>query len=187
VRLLLDRGADVTIQPRFANQLSLLHVAILSHSTAILMTLFAAGADIHLNSQDESGQTPLHFTVDNGDIWMAKYLLEKGASPDTVDFTDSTPLQSAMRNRNREMVLLLFAKSKVGLSSISASDWRQCLRANHCPNLEIASGEVPRAINNEELKQELTDMCYPLPITVTRVPAKENHFLNKHSNAKRIL
>lgn len=110
VKLLLERGADVTVQPNSVTRLSLLHVGTASNNLGLVEILCNAGAGVHLSLQDDSGRTPLHVAVDNEQVTIAKNLLDKGASPDIKDFGDTNPFQSAMRNGNRDMVLLLYQR-----------------------------------------------------------------------------
>ncbi|KAL6718605.1 hypothetical protein ACLMJK_002839 [Lecanora helva] len=132
VKLLLEHGADVSIQLRLANRLSLLHVGTVSSNLAILKILCDAGASIHLNSQDNSGLTSPHVAVDRGNVTIARFLLNIGASPDKADFGDINPFQMAIRNQDCDMVFLLYPKTTVGLSSIDASDWRRFRNASKC-------------------------------------------------------
>ena len=188
VKLLLDRGADVTVQPNSVTRLSLLHVAIASNSLDLLEILCNAGAVVHLSSQDDSGRTPLHVAVDNGQIEIAKYLLGRGASPDMEDFGDTNPFQLAMRNENRDMVLLLYPVTTAGLSSISASDWRRC--SGHGPDCSlelISDGSAKVVFRDESLKQDLGKMSYPLSLNREELPAEDSDFMHIHRNGTRIL
>ena len=188
VQLLLDNHADATIQPKLADRRSLLHVAVGSNRLAVIEILCDAGGNIHLHSQDESGLTPLHMAVDNGHVTIAEYFLNKGASPDVEDFGNTNSFQLAMRNRNRDMVLLLYPKTTAGLSSMSASDWRLCSGdASHC-HIEMISDESAMVVFKDgRLRRELDELSYPLSFTQERFYAHGNHFTNKHRNGKRIL
>ncbi|KAM0800737.1 ankyrin repeat-containing domain protein [Usnea florida] len=187
VRLLLERGADVTVQPNSVTRHSLLHVAIASKNLDLLIMLCDAGAVVHLSSQDDSGRTPLHVAVDDGQIEIAKYLLGRGASPDIEDFGDINPFQLAMRNENRDMVLLLYPVTTAGLSSISASDWRRC--SGHGPDcsLELISDRSAKVVfRDESLKQDLWEMSYPLSSEREEIPTEDTEFMHRHRNGKRI-
>lgn len=46
----------------------------------------------------------------NNDLAIARFLLDKGANPDTKDFTGLTPLMSAVNSGNLELVELLLEK-----------------------------------------------------------------------------
>ena len=186
VKLLLDYGADVTMQPKMAHRLSLLHVGVRSGSLAVLETLCGAGADIHLKTQDESGLTPLHTAVNEKHVAMVEYLLERGASPNVEDLGGNSPLQLAIHNRNRKIVLLLYPKTN--LSSITASDLRRCSRTNGYCHLEIISGDSAQvAFRDESLFEELDEMSFPLSFSTTQLPAYGNDFMSKHFDAKQML
>lgn len=188
VKLLLERGADVTVQPNSVTRLSLLHVGTASNNLGLVEILCNAGAGVHLSLQDDSGRTPLHVAVDNEQVTIAKYLLDKGASPDIKDFGDTNPFQSAMRNGNRDMVLLLYPKTTPGLSSISASDWRRCSGNGPKCSLEmISDGSAKVVFRDESLKQDLQEMSYPLFSVYEEVPARDTYFKRKHGNGRRIL
>ena len=188
VKLLLERGADVTVQPNSEGRDSLLHVATASNNLALLEILCNAGADVHMSSHDHFGRTPLHVAVENEQVPIAKYLLDRGASPDIEDFRDTNPFQLAMREGNRDMVLLLYPKTTAGLSTISASDWRRCSgHAQDC-NLEmISDGSAKVVFRNESLKRDLYEMSYTLILIRKVLFARDIDFMQRHRIGKRIL
>ena len=124
VDLLLTRGADVTIQPIAEDRRSLLHHAIEKTNGAVVRRLWDAGAGIHQDTQDASGLIPLHTAVNEKDAEIVEFLLERGASPNSTDIFEESPLKSAILARSSRIVDLLLPTARVGLSSISASDWR---------------------------------------------------------------
>ena len=188
VNLLLERGADVTVQLNSESRDSLLRVAAAVNNLALLETLLNAGAGVLLSSQDGHGRTPLHLAVDYGRITIAKYLLDKGASPDKEDFGDTNPFQLAMRNGNRDMVLLLYPKTTADLSSISASDWRRCSDHAHNCNLEmISDGTAKVVFTGESLRTDLYEMSYPFSSKYEPKYADATYFMQKHRNGTRIL
>ena len=188
VKLLLERGADVTIQPNSKTRDSLLHVGTESNNLALLEILCNAGAGIHLSTQDKFGRTPLHVAVDNGQISIVRYILDEGASPDIEDFGDTNPFQLAMRKRDRDVVRLLYPKTTAGLSSISASDWRRLWgHASNCSLEMISDGSAKVVPRDESLRQDLEKMSYPCAIRTEKVIPKDTYFMHKHCNGKRIL
>jgi hypothetical protein len=119
---------------------------------------------------------------------MAKCLLGYRASSDTEDFSGTSPLRLAVDHRNWEMAVLLFPKAKSCLSSISASDWRRCIGTNGNSHLEIVGSKAASiAVKGDTLKQELDRTSYPLSITTTQIPCKNDDFMNHHYKEKRIL
>ena len=188
VELLLNYGADVTMLSETTDWRFLLYVGVRSGSLAVLETVCGAGADIHLNTQDDSGLTPLHTAVDEENVALVKYLLERGASPNLEDFGGNTPLQLAIRNRNRGIVLLLYPKTTVNLSSITASDLRRCSgTTSHCHLEMISSDSTQVAFNDESLFEELDEMSYPLSFSTTRLRAHGNDFMNRRVDGKQML
>jgi len=54
----------------------------------------------------EHGRTPLHFAAERGHVAMAKFLLARGAKPDSVDFYGLTPAEIAEENGHTEILNL---------------------------------------------------------------------------------
>ena len=186
--LLVEKGADVSIQPKLADRRSLLHVVVESSDLAFLKKLCDAGADIHLETQDEFGMIPLHTAVNTGRVDIVEYLLELGASPNIEDLEGTTPLQLALRKENCEIALLLYPRTTVGLSSICASDWQHCSGHIRPCNLEMISGESDTvAFRDQSLVMELSEMSYPLSFNKTRLAAYDHDFINEHRDTRRML
>lgn len=55
--------------------------------------LIDKGADV--SAKDNSGMTPLHYTAEDGDIYVAELLVASGADVNTKDNDGKTPLASA--------------------------------------------------------------------------------------------
>ena len=72
-------------------------------STAKL--LVEAGAP--LNPQTKSGETPLHLSVEKGNVEFVKYLLEKGAAEDIKSESGATAFDIAKKAANKDLLLLL--------------------------------------------------------------------------------
>ena len=153
VDLLLTRGADVTIQPIAEDRRSLLHHAIEKTNGAVVRRLWDAGAGIHQDTQDASGLIPLHTAVNEKDAEIVEFLLERGASPNSTDIFEESPLKSAILARSSRIVDLLLPTARVGLSSISASDWRSHFDQTRQSTLKIRSeGQIrPVTIENHSI------------------------------------
>ena len=184
VDILLKRGADVNTQGG-------VHGNALRGATAyghvrVVEVLLNYG--VHLNTQEDSGLTPLHTAVNGGNVAMVRFLLEQGASPDLEDLGGNTPLQLAIRNQDHEIVLLLYPKTAVDLSSITASELRRCSdTANHC-HLEMIGGDSPQvAFKDDSLFKELKEASYPLSFEHTELSVDGKNFMNRHFDAKRML
>ena len=188
VKLLLEYGADVSIQSKLATRLSLFHIGTESNNLAILEILCDAGASTHLNSQDNFGFTPFYVAVDRGNVAIAKYLLNIGTSPDIADFGNINPFQIPIRKQECDMVFLLYPRTTAGLSLTNASEWRRCSRhASDC-NIEMINTSSAKVhFRDESLKRELNEMSYPLSFRNREFPARDTHFMNRHREGKRIL
>lgn len=188
VKMLLDRGADCTVQPLLSDRLSLLHSAIRSTRTPILRQLLSNGANVHLASTDDSGQTPLHVAVRSNHLEMARCLFDAGASPDETDFTDMSVLQSAIQAGSRDIVDLLYPRAKTSLTSIVASNWRNLFRPFPQCDLEVIDSEEVKLSQIDKLEEHLYQLSYPLPsFRLTRATVSQNHFVQQHRSGTRML
>ena len=79
VRLLLERGADVTQAARNPMRVQALHAGAASKSFEVVQLLVDAGAPV--NGQQDKGWTPLHEAVRQGNEAMVRLLLAHGADP----------------------------------------------------------------------------------------------------------
>lgn len=77
VRLLLERGADVSAVARNAMQVQPLHSAVAARAREVVRLLLAAGADS--NARQHGGWTPLQAAAAHGDDEMVHDLLAAGA------------------------------------------------------------------------------------------------------------
>ena len=76
-----------------------LHITLKNHDqTAVnfLTEIKNNGLDV----RDKEGRTPLHLAVLQENEALVKKLLDKGASPDTKDAKDDTPIISALKIKN---------------------------------------------------------------------------------------
>ena len=81
VRLLLDRGADVSVVARNERiQVTALHAAAAGNHTEIARLLLAAGAPV--DAEQPGGFTALHSAAQNGNAELVRLLLEHGADPE---------------------------------------------------------------------------------------------------------
>ncbi|KAL9612471.1 MAG: hypothetical protein Q9167_002943 [Letrouitia subvulpina] len=160
VKFLLEHGAAVTIQPSTEGRDSLLHIAVKRESIAIVKTLCENGGGIYFDTQDERGHTPLHCAILIKNIKMVRYLLDRGASPDLLDFESICPLKLALNERLREIVLLLYPKSKADPSPVTASELRRCSPFGDQCNLEIIGGQEPSLLFRDT--NLIYDLCKEL-------------------------
>ena len=186
--MLLDSGADSNVQPWLSDRSSLLHIAILSMNTFVLNELLDNGAHVHITSTDNFGQTPLHLAVRANQVEMIKCLLDKGASPDETDFTDTSVLQSAVQDGSREIVLLLYPRAKSSLALLTASDWRKHFNSISDYDLEVIDGEEAQVHSIDNLKNHVSKLSYPMPLfSITQAIVNQSHFMQQHRKARRML
>jgi ankyrin repeat protein len=106
VDFLVSKGAKV---PDF-------HLASYRGDIAILNKRLQDGVDI--NSQEDTGSTPLHFAANSGRKEVVEFLIGKGAQVDAKDIISMTPLYYAAMHNDRDIVDLLLAKG----ADINAKD-----------------------------------------------------------------
>lgn len=106
-RLLLSKGADVhATDPENYNAL---YHAARNGNTLMVILLLEHGANAEYQSP-EGGGTVLHIAAAQGDVDVAKVLLDHGAKVEPFTKRGRTPLSSAIassRRRNHDMVRLL--------------------------------------------------------------------------------
>ncbi|MGE0542243.1 MAG: ankyrin repeat domain-containing protein [Dehalococcoidia bacterium] len=97
VRLLLDRGADVSAVARNAMQIQALHAAVADKSEddalALATLLLEYGAPV--NAAQHGGYTPLHAAAQSGSVVLAGLLLNHGADRNARLDDGRTPAQIA--------------------------------------------------------------------------------------------
>ncbi len=104
VRLLLDSGLDVNSTDSY--QYTALMGACQEKKADVVKLLLERGADVNAVTRD-GGATALFYACDRGDVESARMLLEKGADPELKPRFGGSPMLSAMRRNNAELVQLL--------------------------------------------------------------------------------
>ncbi|XP_047044910.1 ankyrin repeat, PH and SEC7 domain containing protein secG-like [Lolium rigidum] len=108
VKVLLEHAADFN---KVANHiLSPLLVACCGKSLKCIKLLIEAGADV--NASSYSAQTPLTQAVEDGLTDIVNLLLEAGADPNIPNQHGVTPIEKAASYRRRELVEVLFPRTK---------------------------------------------------------------------------
>jgi uncharacterized protein len=104
VRFLLDRGLDVNTTD--SSGYTALMAACQERKSDVVQLLLERGADVNAVTRD-GGATALFYACDRDDVAAAKMLLEKGADPDLKPRFGGSPMLSAMRRDNTELIQLL--------------------------------------------------------------------------------
>lgn len=89
------------------------YLAVQENNFSVVKFLSKVGADIHL--RDTDGMSPLHVACQNGNLIIAKYLLDANISyANDVTFNGSTPLHFASTKNAIDLVgYLLVSDSKI--------------------------------------------------------------------------
>ncbi|XP_071109941.1 uncharacterized protein [Haliotis cracherodii] len=106
VKLLLDKGADVSTQDDDGK--TPLHMAAPRGSSETVKLLLDHGADV--STQDKDSKTPLHLAATSGSSETVKLLLAQGAHVSTKDRNGDAPLHMAAPRGSSETVKLLLNK-----------------------------------------------------------------------------
>ena len=75
--------------------------------TKIAAFLIKNGANLDLDAQDTSGETPLHYACKHGYLDIAKLLIEKGANVNSKDQQNDSPLHLAVKYGRKNHIKIL--------------------------------------------------------------------------------
>lgn len=104
---LLAKGADVGFGTRyFGMGEPLLYSAVENQNERLVAALIQRHAPLD-KTHENSGMTPLHLAVLQNDATFVATLLAAGANPNLPDIYLNSPLASAIKNENEEIIRLL--------------------------------------------------------------------------------
>jgi len=103
VRLLLERGAQVNLAARNAQQVTPLHSAVSGRHEAIMRLLLESGADPNIPQAGDI--TPLMQAAQGGHDWMVRLLLDHGARADAQDDNGMTVSDHAAQHEHIRALL----------------------------------------------------------------------------------
>jgi len=122
---------------------------------------------IDLNSQNESGKTPLHIAAEKNQLDIVKVLLDNGAKPTIKDNHHFTPLQRAVLNQqcdgnrkadNIEMVRLLFEKSEPMSKTANGQNiLHSAVKKNNLEVIELIISLVDSSQKDQLLKETYSE------------------------------
>ncbi|MCJ1427599.1 Ankyrin-2 [Sticta canariensis] len=174
---LLNAGAGELMNVQNVSGQTPFHLAAISGKLQILETLypFSQGPDSIFEVQDIDGQTALHLAVEKRAVEVVKWLLKKGASADSRDFSDSTPFLRAFQMKNFEMARLLFPKTTKDAKLPNASQWRAVQSRNSDQVLMMTNGELATVemMSKKKLSQYIDDRSYSLNPRFSSLGTKE--------------
>ena len=105
VQTLLNLGADVNYRESLNGQ-DCLHLAA-SKGRIEILQLLLKNKGLHVNTEDISRRTPLHYSAENGHKEAVKVLVEYKAEVDMVDKGGKTPLYLSAAEGHSEIVAFL--------------------------------------------------------------------------------
>jgi ankyrin repeat protein len=132
VKLLLEKGADVTIANR--EGWTPLNSASFSGHVKVVKLLLEKGADVTAVMTDR--RTPLYSASFNGHVEVVKLLLEKGADVTAVMTDGRTPLYSASFNGHVKVVKLLLEKG-ADVTAATTGGWTPLNSASFSRHVEV--------------------------------------------------
>jgi ankyrin repeat protein len=106
VRILLERGADPTMQDK--DGWTAFHFASSRGHVEVVQILLEQGAD--LTAQAKDGGTAFHFASSSGHVEVIRILLEQGADPTGRDEDGRTPFHFASWGGHAEVVRMLLER-----------------------------------------------------------------------------
>lgn len=108
VRLLLDRGADVTQAAQNGARVQAIHAAVSSNQADVVAWLLDAGADV--NARQQQDYTPLMGAAANARHEIIDLLLARGADPSLVTADGKTAAVIAREHGHDEVAARLDAR-----------------------------------------------------------------------------
>ncbi|XP_013110675.2 ankyrin-3 [Stomoxys calcitrans] len=133
----LGHGSLLAQDPHTLDHMTMapLHYAAVGGDCECARILLEHGAKV--DTTTAVGYTPLHIGADNCDITLL--LLKCGANPNAKTFnTGETPLHSALKYRNSQVVNLLLQTNKVNINEIDESDKTPLMYAIAYEQIDVA-------------------------------------------------
>jgi ankyrin repeat protein len=162
----LEKGIgvhDMTI-----NGISLLSCSVI-YNSADLCSLMLSFPQTNINAKDSNGETALHKAIRQGNIDIAKMLIELGADVNIAGINGETALHKAIRQGNIDIAKMLIV-ANADINAKDSSNETALYKANRQSNTDIAKmlielgadvniADIPNQSqdNNEMLIEEIHD------------------------------
>ncbi|GHV13533.1 hypothetical protein AGMMS49938_08250 [Fibrobacterales bacterium] len=149
VRLLIEQGAVLDVFDY--KKRSPLTVAVERGAFVVLQELLAAGASVHLQSE-ELKWSPLHYAAKIGDVNIIDLLLQNEADLDPLDEDGNTPLHIAARfGKEKAVKFLLLKKASVKSSGKKGiSPLHEATAGNHPETIEALLPSINIDIKDDD-------------------------------------
>lgn len=130
VDALLSLGADINATDNSGK--TPLFCAVQGGQSSVAMKLINAKADVTLaTSGDSAKETALHYAAINGDIDIARALLQNGANINALTDEGRSPLYCAVEEDQKEMVQFLITQKNVDVEGKGPRGWNSVLVASN--------------------------------------------------------
>jgi ankyrin repeat protein len=121
IQLLIDYGAKSNEKDKVGNtaflSINKIYKGCSNSYYETAKILFSNKADI--NTQDNSGQTPLMAALKNNKVQLVNFLLDNGADAKLVDKLSKTTLMYAIDGENKELIELILKRVDINFSNKS--------------------------------------------------------------------
>ena len=139
VRMLIDRGADVSAQNKFGS--TALHLASRDGDIELARILIDRGAD--MSAQDKFRSTALHLACRDGHLDLGRMLIDCRADMSAQDKHGSTALHLASKNGHVDIVRMLIARG-ADVSARNRYGWTTLHSASENGNVDIGRMLIER-------------------------------------------
>jgi ankyrin repeat protein len=161
VKLLLDNGAEASVNEKTNDGWTPLHIAAYYKDAAMVEMLVANGAAASVNKKTKNGWAPLHHAARYTDAAMVELLLEKGAA-DSVNEKNNdgwTPLHLAAYVGNIDVVKALI-KNGADINAINQNKTPLALAQQQGKNDVVELLKAPAKLQelNQKKSVDVTNM-----------------------------
>jgi ankyrin repeat protein len=106
---ILEEGTNLTVANQAGNMARPIHYAC-SSGLLFMVKLIYALAEVDLNEPKSTGETPLYLAIENNHIGVVSFLLDNGATPQTISAEGPFPLHLAVQGGKLTIADMLLNK-----------------------------------------------------------------------------